>query len=345
MDFAMDGTRFDQFTKFLAKRQSSRRTAIVQDNAGPTSQPAARSGRPDALAGELAPGFALADIGGRNVTLEALLAPGKPLLLVFAEPRCGPCYELLPDLGGWQRVYGDRLSIALISSGEARTNLAMTADYGIRSVLLQREREAETAYGLAMAPAAILVQPDGRIGAGPRYGTRAIRRLVAETLGLAVPPDPVRDTRIAELGESVPPFRLPDLAGNVVDLAAWRGAPTLLLFWSPGCSHCANLLPEVLACERQPNRPRIVVVSRGPIGLNQDLGFASPVVLDDARMIGDGLGVAGTPAAVLIDAMGKVAAPVGRGGAGVRALMARTRIPATTAADQGLAGRFGRTSP
>lgn len=338
MDFAMDGTRFDQFTKFLANRQSLRRTAIVQDNSGQAAQPTARSGGPDTLVGERAPAFALAGIVGERVTLKALLKPRKPLLLVFAEPRCGPCYELLPDLGGWQRVYRDRLSIALISSGEARTNLAMTADYGIHSMLLQQERETETAYGLAMAPAAVLIQPDGRISAGPSYGTRAIRRFVAETLGLVMPPDPVRDTRIAGPGEAVPPFRLPDLAGNVVDLAACRGAPTMLLFWSPGCSHCANLLLEVLAYEGQPNRPRIVVVSRGPIGLNQDLGFASPVVLDETRVIGDGLGVTGTPAAVLIDGMGRVASPVGRGGAGVRALMARTLVPLATAAAEARTG-------
>ena len=66
----------------------------------------------DALTGERAPGFALPNLDGERVTLDALLAPGIPLLLLFTAPRCGPCYALLPDIGGWQRVYGDRLAVA-----------------------------------------------------------------------------------------------------------------------------------------------------------------------------------------------------------------------------------------
>ena len=171
----------------------------------------------NALAGEAAPPFGLAILGGGRVTLDALLAPAKPVLLVFAEPRCGPCYELLPDIGGWQRVYGDRLTVALVSAGSPESNLAMTAEYGISPVLLQVEREVVEAYGLPQAPAAVLVQPDGRVSAGPRYGTNAIRKLVADTLGLALPEKPKPEVQAVGVGVA-PAIRRPDLAGNVVDL-------------------------------------------------------------------------------------------------------------------------------
>ena len=334
----MQDTRFDQFTKNLARRHGLRHQSAIVNTAGPTSPSlsTAQASPLDRLKGEQAPGFALPDIKGERVTLGTLLAPARPLMLVFAEPRCGPCFELLPDIGGWQRVYGDRLSIALISSGDVRTNHAMTADYGIQSVLLQQDQEVVSAYGLTQAPAAVLIQPDGRVSAGPRFGARAIRQLVADTLGLILPPAPTHDTRIVGLGEAAPPLRLPDLFGDVVDLSTYRGTPTLLLFWSPGCSHCANVLPEVLAFEGQPNRPKVVVVSRGPIGLNKELGFTSPVVLDEPRAIGQALGVTGTPAAVLIDAMGKVATPVARGTAGVRALMTRSIAQPSASANQGV---------
>src|SRR5687767_11825577 len=127
-----------------------------------------RSALLDALKGERAPGIALPGLDGEGVTLDALLAPGKPLMIVFTEPRCGPCYEILPDLGGWQRVYGDQLSIALVSSGEPEINRTMTSPYGIAPVLRQHDAEVVTAYGLVQAPAAVLIQPDGRISAGPR---------------------------------------------------------------------------------------------------------------------------------------------------------------------------------
>ncbi|HYH11151.1 MAG TPA: redoxin domain-containing protein, partial [Thermomicrobiales bacterium] len=144
-----------------------------------TAAPATdRVPRPKTLEGERAPGFDLPTLAGERLTLQALLAAGKPLLLVFADPRCGPCYEILPDIGGWQRVYGERLTIALVSNGDTRQNTAMTAGYGIDPLLLQHDLEVVNAYGLVQGPAAVLIQPDGRISAGPCYGTRAIRQLV-----------------------------------------------------------------------------------------------------------------------------------------------------------------------
>ena len=35
--------------------------------------------------------------------LDALRAPGKPVLLIFVDPGCGPCTALLPEIGRWQR--------------------------------------------------------------------------------------------------------------------------------------------------------------------------------------------------------------------------------------------------
>lgn len=268
--------------------------------------------------GDFAPHFDLTVLGGGRVTLDALLNRAKPLLLVFAEPRCGPCYELLPDLGGWQRVYGDRLTVALVSSGIQESNLAMTAEYGINLVLLQAEREVQEAYGLFQAPAAVLVTPDGRLSGGPSYGSRAIRSLVADALGLALPEAPRREIQAVGVGQVAPALRRPDLTGNVLDLARFRGTPTLLLFWSPGCPHCRELIPEIKAFEQTPHRPRMVIVSRGPGAINQEIGFASPMVLDDDHSIARAFGATGTPAAVLLDNRRVVATPVARGVTGVR---------------------------
>src|SRR5690349_3667433 len=46
--------------------------------------------------------FALPALDGRIVSLRDLLAAGKRTLLNFTDPKCGPCYELLADVGGWE---------------------------------------------------------------------------------------------------------------------------------------------------------------------------------------------------------------------------------------------------
>lgn len=285
----------------------------------------------DVLMEKRVPDVALSVLGGGGTSINALLARGKPLLLVVTDPRCGPCYELLPDVAGWQRVYGDRLSIALISTGDPWINRSMTAEYGIHPVLLQRERELIEAYNLVQAPAAVLIAPDGRLEGEARYGTWAIRQLVADALGLVMPSPPVIESRAVGVGQAVPSLRRPDLDGNVIDLGAMRNAATLVLFWNPGCSHCQELLPEIRAFEAQRLRPQLVIVSRGPVGLNREVGFVSRMVLDDDRSLATAFGVTGTPAAVLIDRSGNVSSPVARGSTGVRALLERFSVSALTA--------------
>ncbi len=282
------------------------------------------------LTGQTAPSFSLVDLEGESVTLAALLDPARPLLLVFIDPRGGTCHEFMPDIGGWQRVYHDRLSIALISTGEPGKNRAMTVEYGIQPVLLQQELEVIEAYGVLMAPAAVLVQPDGRIGAGPRYGPHPIRQLVADTLGLSLPPAPALDIQAVSRGDPAPRIRRPDLEGNIVDLTAFQGEPILLLFWSPGCGYCQEMLPYILAFEQAATRVRMVVISGGSTGVNQELGFASPVVLDDDRAIAQAFGVTVTPAAVLIGAKGTVASAVARGSVAVREYVDRCHVPEMT---------------
>jgi len=282
------------------------------------------------LVGQTAYPFALVDLDGTPVRLGEVLDEVRPLLLVFVDPRSGTCHEFMPDMGGWQRVYHDRLAIVLVSTGDPETNRAMTAEYGIAPVLLQRDLEVIDAYGLMMAPAAVLVGTDGRIVAGPQYGPQAIRELVAHTLGLIVPPPPALHVQVVGRGDPAPRLRRPDLEGNIVDLAVFQGEPVLLLFWSPGCGYCEELLPHVLAFERATVRTRLIVVSGGAIGVNKELGFSSPVVLDDDYAIAQSFGVIGTPAAVLIGSRGTVVSEVARGSVAVRAYVDRCRLPDMT---------------
>ena len=178
------------------------------------------------------------------------------------------------------------------------------------------------AYTLAQAPAALVIQPDGRVSAGPRYGAKAIRQLVADSLGLALPDAPSQEVQVVGVGQRAPQLRRPDVNGQVVEIGGPRSEPTLLVFWSPGCSGCQTILPDIKALEDTAERLRIVIASRGPIGLNQEAGFRSPVVLDDDHALAQIFGSSGTPAALLLDGRGVVVTPVARGSEGVRTALA-----------------------
>lgn len=279
----------------------------------------------------MAQNFRLPALDGRIVALSDLLAAGKPTLLNFTDPKCGPCYEVLADVAGWERVYGDRLTIATISAGDPRQNAMLAREYGLGTVLLQQEHEVADFLGLPMIPGAILIQPDGRI-TDSTTGAHRVRQVVADALGFAVPPpSQMKHGETLRPGQRVVDLRRPDLDGNMIDLGERHLDPTLLLFWSPGCGHCRDLLPAMREWDADPDGPRMVVVTSGPAGLNREAGLRAPMIPDDEGVLKRTFGVRGTPAAVLIDGNGRVASDVARGGSGVRALVAQ-RIGVATAA-------------
>ena len=139
------------------------------------------------IVGTSAPAFALPDLDGKTVTLDALRAEGLPVLLIFSDPDCGSCQTLLPEIGRWQRDYADRLSFALISRGSAEDNRAKSREHGVTRVLLQRDREVAELYQTLGTPSAVLVRPDGTIGSPVVPGEDKIHSLVAGASGLLGP--------------------------------------------------------------------------------------------------------------------------------------------------------------
>ena len=67
------------------------------------------------------------------------------------------------------------------------------------------------------------------------------------------------------------------------------------------------------------------MVSAGSVEANKEMGFASPVLLDQNFATGRAFGASGTPSAVLVDAEGKVASVVAVGAPGVLELAGASR--------------------
>ena len=128
--------------------------------------------------GTPAPSFTLPTLSGETLSLAALRALGKPVILVFSDPGCGPCNTLLPEIGQWQRDHANKLVVALISRGTVEANRPKASEHGLRHVLLQADREVAGAYQALGTPCAVLVRPDGTIGSAMAQGGEAIRQLV-----------------------------------------------------------------------------------------------------------------------------------------------------------------------
>lgn len=133
--------------------------------------------------GSEAPGFELPDIDGDVVTLDTLLAPGRPALLVFTSPHCGPCETVMPKVAAWQRELGADLTVAVLADGDREENRAKLQPHALSNVLIQREMDVADRYLAHATPSALLVGADGRIASSLAAGGDSISALVAESLG------------------------------------------------------------------------------------------------------------------------------------------------------------------
>lgn len=127
--------------------------------------------------GSPAPSFDLPSLDGGRMTLDSLTDRGRPVLLVFSDPHCGPCSELAPKLARWQPAHDDELTIAILERGGERTRAP--DKYGRRDALRQRESEVADAYRAVGTPTAVLVDTEARIASEVAAGAPAIEKLVA----------------------------------------------------------------------------------------------------------------------------------------------------------------------
>ena len=155
--------------------------------------------------GAPAPPFSLPDLEGRRVSLADLLDEGRPVLLVFTDPNCGPCAELMPELAGWERDYGDVVTIRVISRRDPAANRAMADAYGLAGVLVQTDREVARLYEASATPSAVLIGEDGHI-AGPLVagGVSIWRLLLRAPRAVALRPPTEPWPRISNEVEAMP---------------------------------------------------------------------------------------------------------------------------------------------
>jgi protein-disulfide isomerase len=129
-----------------------------------------------------------------------LRANSKPILLIFADPDCGPCQALLPEIGHWQRTYVGKLTLAILSRGTPKAN-RKAARQAATHVLLQQDNEVAEAYQSDGTPSAVLVLPDGTIGSPLAPGVGAIQALLAKVVDTAMPVTTGMDGHMAASAE------------------------------------------------------------------------------------------------------------------------------------------------
>jgi peroxiredoxin len=210
---------------------------------------------------------------------------GEPVLLLFFNPACGFCRELVPRLAASQRPElrgekpdsegGKRPLVLIISTGGPEANRQIFDEHKLDCpILLQKQSEVATAYQANGTPSGYLIDPDGKIASELAIGADALLALSSDQSKIKNQNSKIgangdqRANRFAnrtlgrskikrdglKAGTPAPDFRLPRLDGRgELSLSELRGQRALLVFSSPNCGPCNTLAPELEKFYRNQN--------------------------------------------------------------------------------------------
>jgi peroxiredoxin/uncharacterized membrane protein YphA (DoxX/SURF4 family) len=123
--------------------------------------------------GEPTPEFTLPDLTGKQVGLADFR--GSRTLVLFWNPDCGFCQQMLADLKAWEaRPPEGAPRLLVVSTGTVEANAVM----GLRSpVLLDQGFSAGSKFGANGTPMAVLVDAEGKIASEVAAGAPAVLAL------------------------------------------------------------------------------------------------------------------------------------------------------------------------
>jgi thiol-disulfide isomerase/thioredoxin len=123
--------------------------------------------------GEEAPEVKLPDLEGNTVELADF--GGEDTLVLFWNPGCGFCRQMLPDLKEWEASAPEGVPrLVVVSAGSEEANREM----GLASaVLLDQQFAAGRAFGASGTHSAVLVDAEGKVASEVSVGAPAVMEL------------------------------------------------------------------------------------------------------------------------------------------------------------------------
>jgi peroxiredoxin len=279
--------------------------------------------------------FALPTLAGGTTALSDWW--GRSILLIFFNPECAFCRQMLPDLAQLEPNPQDGRPVPLVvSTGDTEANRQLMDSYGVRCpVLLQERNEVAQLCWVNGTPMGYLLNERGATVSPLAVGAAAVLALASvprldgisageQSIGSGNGYTPFGSLAPSQTnrkglpaGTEAPGFRLPGVDGGELSLDEFRGRRVLLVFWDPECQFCDELAPKLQEFHCEVPGARTLIISRGGAEANRRAivkhGITIPVVLQHHWEISRAYGMLATPIAYLIDEAGAIAAPVAVG--------------------------------
>jgi peroxiredoxin len=278
--------------------------------------------------GSEAPAFELPTLTGERKTLAQYR--GRKLLLIFFNPQCGFCVNMVPALAklSVDEAGGGPLPL-VITTGNAEDTRRLFHEHGVRApVFLQEQMTVAATYQVNGTPMGYLVDENGLIASPLSIGADALLDRVSPVQN-APGDSPAKGkanlgleaSRInrqgLKAGTAAPDFQLPLLKGGELALRDIRNKRVLLVFSDPQCGPCDQLAPHLERIHRERTDVQVLVVSRREHEANrakaESLGLTFPIVLQRQWEISTLYGMFATPIGYLVSQEGIITSDVAVG--------------------------------
>jgi peroxiredoxin len=252
--------------------------------------------------GTPAPDFELSSIDDGRVSLRALRADRRWVLLTFIDPACGSCHALLPEIARAQAAAASGV-VAVISRGSKDENRASAVEHDLNNVLLQNGDVSEQ-YRVPGTPSAVLIDSAGRLAGPVAAGLEPVRALLDRVQDggssqLLTVHSSAGSPSGVQIGEPLPDIRLRQLEGEERLISDAAGSDAIIVFWNQSCRFCQQMIDALRRHERE-YAGTVVVISSSSVEQNRQIGIAGPVLCDPERQAMQAFAASGTPMAVRV---------------------------------------------
>jgi peroxiredoxin len=124
--------------------------------------------------GEQAPEVKLEDLSGKQVSLREDFK-GEDTLVLFWNPGCGFCQQMLDDLKEWEQNPPEGApKLLVVSAGSEEANRQMNLN---SPIVLDQQFNVGRSFGVGGTPSAVLVDTEGKIASEVAVGAPGVLEL------------------------------------------------------------------------------------------------------------------------------------------------------------------------
>ena len=251
-------------------------------------------------------------------------------VVVFVGPECAPCAAMLPDLLTLKEEFGGKLSVKVVSEGDAERNIEKFSPLGLENIFLQSDKNISSLFLAKWTPTAVLIS-NGKVASRVAAGELNIRRLFEDQRGkeffntTLYTATGIPRSRF-KIGEPIPQFSLFALNGDSITGEDFNGTGGMIVFTDASCLHCESVADSVVSIRQGGDNRiekdlKILFLHSGDATKLVTKGLFDCIVIDEGQMLGKMMGAFGTPSAILIDADGKISSETAVGSIAINALL------------------------